>query len=199
MSGARIEAGFREEHRGAVAAGFWEAFSSKLALTLAPEAKALAFISSVLDPQFALSAVSPSGAFLGVAGFKTEAGAFVGGTWSDLSQAYGIFGAAWRTPLLALLERPVAADVLLMDGIFVAPQARGQGVGTLLLDAVEDEARRRALSAVRLDVIDSNPRARALYERRGFVAQGTEDIGPLRHLFGFRSATAMIKSLGNAV
>ena len=79
-----------------------------------------------------------------------------------------------------------------MDGICVDAAARGQGVGTRLLNAVKSEAAKRDLGHVRLDVIDTNPKARALYERQGFVAQGTQDIGPLRHVFGFRRATQMV-------
>lgn len=79
-----------------------------------------------------------------------------------------------------------------MDGIVVSDAARGQGIGTRLLAAIKDEALARGCTSVRLDVIDSNPRARALYEREGFVAGHRSDLGPLRHLFGFRSATEMV-------
>jgi len=82
-----------------------------------------------------------------------------------------------------------------MDGIFVAPAARGHGVGTALLDATIAEARTRGYAEVRLDVIDSNPRARALYERVGFVAKDTQQLGPLRHIFGFKSATTMVRAV----
>ena len=78
-----------------------------------------------------------------------------------------------------------------MDGIFVDEQARSRGVGSALLGAVKARAAADGLSSIRLDVIDSNPRARALYERHGFVAGDVTHIGPLHHLFGFRSSTEM--------
>jgi ribosomal protein S18 acetylase RimI-like enzyme len=78
-----------------------------------------------------------------------------------------------------------------MDGIFVSASARGQGVGTMLLDAVRVKAIDFGLARIRLDVIDSNPRARALYERQGFVALETSETGLFRHVFGFRSSTRM--------
>lgn len=149
----------------------------------------------VLDPDFAVSATDASGRFLGVAGFKTGTGALVGGDSGDLVAVYGLFGALWRVPLLAMLERDVKQGVLLMDGIFVTEAARGRGVGTQLLDAITGEARARDLHSVRLDVIDANARARKLYERRGFVAGDTHSIGPLRHIFGFRHATTMVLDL----
>jgi RimJ/RimL family protein N-acetyltransferase len=54
------------------------------------------------------------------------------------------------------------------------------------------------LHEVRLDVIDTNPRARALYERKGFVATGEQKLGPLKPVFGFSSATTLIKQAETA-
>lgn len=48
---------------------------------------------------------------------------------------------------------------------------RGRGVGTALLDALVQEARRRGLPALSLSVEDANP-ARRLYERAGFEVVG---------------------------
>ncbi len=187
-----IAQGFSDGHRAEAARLFWQAFQGKLGRVLRPEPKALAFFTGALDPAFAVSATAPDGTLLGLAGYKTTDGAFAGGGFRDLARAYGVVGALWRAPLLALLERVLAPDTLLMDGIFVAEHARGLGIGTALLDAIKAEAQARGLSHVRLDVIDSNPRARALYERQGFVPGRVEHLGPLRLLFGFRTATTMI-------
>ena len=48
------------------------------------------------------------------------------------------------------------------------PEARGKGVGTALLDAVEAAARQRRCLAVRLEVRDDNANAVRLYERHGY-------------------------------
>ena len=122
----------------------------------------------------------------------TASGALVDGGLRDMAHIYGWAGALWRGTALSLLERDTVTDTLLMDGIFVAPAARGLGVGTMLLRAIKREAVDLGLSGVRLDVIDTNPRARALYEREGFVAGETEHLGALRHIFGFSSATKMV-------
>jgi ribosomal protein S18 acetylase RimI-like enzyme len=187
-----ITHGFPEAQRAIAARLFWQAFGAKLGRVMGPEVKALEFLESALDPSHAISALSPQGTLLGLAGFKTERGAFIGGGFGDLARAYGWPGALWRAPLLALLERKLAPDSLLMDGIYVAGAARGHGIGTALLDAIKAEAGARGLTRVRLDVIESNPRARALYERQGFRATGTEQLGPLRHLFGFAASTTMV-------
>ncbi|HPF15873.1 MAG: GNAT family N-acetyltransferase [Planctomycetes bacterium] len=190
-----IQAGFAPQHRAKVADLFWSAFGGKLGRVMRPEPRALRFLTEVADPAHAISAVDLEGALVGVAGFKTSQGALVGGGFSELAMAYGSWGALWRAPLLALLERPVVPGALQMDGIFVESRARGLGIGTALLAAVREEALRRGDRSILLDVIDSNPRARALYERNGFVAESTASLGPLRHLFGFRQATTMRCSL----
>jgi ribosomal protein S18 acetylase RimI-like enzyme len=94
--------------------------------------------------------------------------------------------------LLAPLERDVEPETLLMDGIFVAEQGRGKGVGTALLRGVKSIAHARGCRQVRLDVIDTNPHARRLYEREGFCEVHIRRTGPLRLLYGFRSATTML-------
>ena len=187
-----IEHGLRPEHRDAAVDLFWDAFKGKLAPVMRPEAMALSFLRGAVDPAHAISAVSSGGDLLGIVGFKTSKGGFVGGGIRQLCAAYGYFGGVWRGLLLSVLDRPLETDSLLMDGIFVSPSARGQGVGTALLGAVKQKARALGATNVRLDVIDINTRARALYERQGFVARETSDAGLFAHVFGFRSSTRMI-------
>lgn len=190
-----ISAGFSETEHAEIAQLYWAAFSGKLHYVLGPKSSALGFISDQLDPEFSLVARDLTGAILGVAGFKTKDGSLVGGEFSDLVRVYGWWSALWRAAFLFLLEREPSADTLLMDGIFVTEKARGRGVGTALLAAICDHAAQNGLSRVRLDVIDSNPRARALYLRCGFEPVGTEHIGPLSWVFGFRSSTKMLLTL----
>lgn len=52
--------------------------------------------------------------------------------------------------------------------LFVAPDARGRGVASALMDAFETEAQARG-SAVVLETGDAQPEAIALYERRGYL------------------------------
>lgn len=192
MTNLHISPGFSDAERPLAARLYWQAFKGKLGPVMGPEARALAFFERLMDPRFALVARDDSGAMLGMAGFKTAQGALSGGTLRDICHDYGWLGGLWRGMVLSMIERDLAPDTLLMDGIFVDQSARGRGIGTALLAAIKDEARDRGLSSVRLDVIDTNARARSLYEREGFVAAGTERTGPLRHIFGFNSSTTML-------
>ncbi|WP_269584815.1 GNAT family N-acetyltransferase [Roseibium sp. Sym1] len=191
----RIVPGFPQTERPVAVRLFWQAFAGKLGRVMAPEDKALAFLERVINPDFAVSALSPEGGLLGLAGFKTDQGALIGGGLGDMTAVYGLFGGTWRGLLLDTLERETEDGCLLMDGIFVAEDARGRGIGGALLEAVFTEARSRNLSRVRLDVINTNPRAKALYERKGFKAVSEEKTGILELLFGFSSSTRMARTV----
>lgn len=58
--------------------------------------------------------------------------------------------------LLALLERTPARGELVMDGIAVDPARRGEGIGALLLDGVEEVAAEQGCRRIRLDVVEEN-------------------------------------------
>ena len=191
----KISKGFANHERERIAELYWEAFGSKLGRTLGPRNKALTYISLVLSKDHAICAHNSQGELLGVAGFKTAQGALVDGSMSEMASVYGWIGALCRIAILALLERDVENVRFLMDGIFVDPAARGEGVGSRLLEAIVQEAAARGYGEVRLDVIDGNERARALYERRGFEAISTHSTGLARHVFGFRAATTMVRRI----
>ncbi|GAB2814011.1 hypothetical protein GCM10027176_18190 [Actinoallomurus bryophytorum] len=69
----------------------------------------------------------------------------------------------------ALLEDPATAHVL---GMWVAPEARGRGVGDRLIETVAAWAREHRARHLVLWVTEINRPARALYEKSGFVPTG---------------------------
>ncbi|WP_406860523.1 GNAT family N-acetyltransferase [Streptomyces sp. HUAS MG47] len=64
------------------------------------------------------------------------------------------------------------AHVRQIQGLAVAPHARGRGVGRALLRAACDEARRQGARRITLRVLGHNAPARALYEAEGFAVEG---------------------------
>ncbi|WP_431961812.1 GNAT family N-acetyltransferase [Actinacidiphila sp. bgisy160] len=96
-----------------------------------------------------------------------SAGAVVGhvvltpGTGSDA--APGLWSAREGVP---------ARATAVVGRLFVAPGARGLGIGALLMAAAVEEARLRGLHPV-LDVVASDTAAAALYERLGWTLLAT--------------------------
>ncbi|MFK4086654.1 GNAT family N-acetyltransferase [Kribbella sp. NPDC020789] len=56
----------------------------------------------------------------------------------------------------------------------VQAELRSCGIGTVLIEALEQRARERGLGLVELGVDDNRSRPRALYERLGYVVSGHE-------------------------
>ena len=190
-----VRHGLPERYREDAARLYWQAFGSKLGRILGPEKRAIAFLTRVLRPDHCFYVLGDDGCLLGIAGFKSPAGSFASGSATDLHAVYGRVGGLWRQFLLRLLQSEVDNDRFLIDGICVAREWRGRGIGSALVDALVSEARWRGYNTVRLDVIDANVRARALYERMGFAPWKSETLGWLRHVFGFTRSTTMVREL----
>jgi GNAT superfamily N-acetyltransferase len=61
-----------------------------------------------------------------------------------------------------------------VEDLFVLPARRDEGIGGLLLDAAESQARRRGFDRIGLGVAVDNAGARRLYGRRGYAAAEAE-------------------------
>ncbi|MFF3374522.1 GNAT family N-acetyltransferase [Streptomyces sp. NPDC002680] len=66
------------------------------------------------------------------------------------------------------------AHVRQIQGLAVSDEARGMGVGRLLIRAAVAEARRRGALRLSLRVLGHNAPARRLYESEGFVVEGIQ-------------------------
>jgi ribosomal protein S18 acetylase RimI-like enzyme len=190
-----VRHGLPHDLRDAAACLYWQAFGGKLGRVMGPEPKARAFLNRVMRADHCIVALDDGGQIVGLAGYKTQGGSFAGGTEADLRAVFGRAGAAWRGALLALLGRDTDEDRFLLDGLCVAADLRGQGIGVQLIEAICHEARVQGYTAVQLDVTDTNPRARALYARCGFQEDSTTQIGALRLIFGFGSTHRMVRRL----
>lgn len=94
-------------------------------------------------------------------------------------------GPAARAWICKLDGRPVGYGVLtigfsvehggrdgFLDDLYLAPEARGKGLGRRTLDFLEGEARRLAIRVLHLEVEPGNSAAGELYRRRGFRENG---------------------------
>jgi len=74
--------------------------------------------------------------------------------------------------VVALVAVAEAADVVEIEHLAVAPEARRRGIGTALVAHVLNAAAARGAAEVRLDVRRRNRAGRHLYGRLGFVEVG---------------------------
>jgi ribosomal protein S18 acetylase RimI-like enzyme len=86
--------------------------------------------------------------------------------------------------------------VLWIDTLSVVESARGQGIGTQIVQEFIRIGKERGYTAVKLEVINSNIRAKMLYSRLGFdITHYTNVPRPWSHLFGFTGVYQMTHSL----
>lgn len=174
---------------------YWLAFREKLGRLLGPDDRALDLLDRVARGDHALVALAPDDRVVGVAGFRSPRGGFAVLNRTDLIAVHGGFGGRLRALLLRLLANDIDNDRFLVDGLAVAADWRGRGLGTDLVTALETEARHRGYPAMRLDVADENRRARALYLRLGFIPARHDRLWLLAPVFGMRGSTVMVKPL----
>ncbi|MGV4985036.1 N-acetyltransferase family protein [Streptomyces sp. NPDC001709] len=95
-----------------------------------------------------------------------------------LPQDYLVAEAGGRVVGYIRIARPTPlasnAHVLQIQGLAVADEARGQGVGRALIRAAVEEARGRGARRLTLRVLGHNAPARALYESEGFAVEGVQ-------------------------
>lgn len=80
------------------------------------------------------------------------------------------FAASWSA------SDPLAELAILV----VLPEMRGQGIGSMLLDAVEARLREQMIEDMTIGVITTNTEAMRLYERRGAVPLLTQFVHRVR-------------------
>jgi GNAT superfamily N-acetyltransferase len=68
--------------------------------------------------------------------------------------------------------------------MYVVPEARGRGLASVLLQALEDAARALGYATARLDTGPEQPAAQAMYERAGYAPIGNFNANPFASFWG---------------
>lgn len=195
MGDAVVAEGFTEEERPRVAALYWGAFGHKLRAGFIDEPTGRRVIKAALRNTNMLVAREHD-AVVGVCGFHADGTGCADLAWSRLRRSLSVPAALRATLVLSLLSHSERPGALVLDGICVDEAARGRGIGSSLLSAAADKARRMGARTVNLSVIDRNRRARALYARHGFTPVGRGALGLLSPVYGFDGYTAMELEVG---
>ena len=136
---------------------------------------------------------------VGMLSIQTGERSFWNPTLKSLIEEYGAMGGLFRLGGLHLLHHETGPGEWYVDGIVVAEEMRGLGIGSGLLSLLEKIARDKGIGKLSLEVLDTNHRAKILYERLGFAETARNSIWPFNHVyrFPFKSAIEMVKLINN--
>ena len=89
----------------------------------------------------------------------------------EVAEGRGAFFVVYRDshPLGCGAIRMLDADTAEIKRMYVAPGARGHGIGRMILDSLQSEARRLGARRLVLETGERQPEAVALYARAGFA------------------------------
>jgi GNAT superfamily N-acetyltransferase len=76
------------------------------------------------------------------------------------------------------------AEACEIKRMYVVPSARGRGLASVLLQALEDEARSLGYAIARLDTGPQQPAAQAMYERAGYTPIHNFNANPFASFWG---------------
>ncbi|MCW3003168.1 MAG: MarR family transcriptional regulator [Conexibacter sp.] len=76
------------------------------------------------------------------------------------------------------------ADACEIKRMYVVPEARGRGLGRVLLEALEAQARRLGYRVARLDTGPQQPGAQRMYETAGYRAIQNFNANPFASFWG---------------
>lgn len=175
-----------------------DALGEKIIPAMGGRKRAEALFLECLVSEDCIAAVDKGGEhLLGIAGLKSQEMVFVNAGIPHFIKHAGLFRSLWSLPILAMMEHAPESQEVYLDMIAVGPQARGQGVGRALINAVEHKARTMGKSKLTLQVVGTNPGAKKLYEQLGFRTVKVYKTYPLGRLVGwtFKTVDFMVKDL----
>lgn len=195
MSLARcvITQGIEESEAGDLAILIYEAFTAKFTALGFDKPTAVEILRTSCNPDCTFTAHIGRD-LVGAAGIMTVNRKFFTFRLHTLAQYFNPLKALAAYLALNLEER-VAADELKIEALAVDKERRGLGIGTALIQQMEQFAREEGYKVLSLDVVDTNTEARKLYSRLGFEVVKTTRFWGLAQRAGFNSSHVMKKPL----
>ena len=175
----------------------YNAFEKKITtLELKPKSKeqGLRILKKSANFNQGLYAISQS-KIVGGVGMNFRKKRFYKFKWKVLRKEFRFWGALWRIIIQTFSLEKLKDDELYIGAIAVFDSFRGKGIGTQLLNAVEEYAKNYGFKYIILDVINTNHRAHDLYKRLGYKCIKKRKFGLFTKRAGFTSAFKMKKNL----
>jgi ribosomal protein S18 acetylase RimI-like enzyme len=183
--------GIPERYRLAAVDLYDEAFKSKFSLAVKNKEGRRQLLKKGLALNHAIGAISQK-ELLGIVGFHSNEGSLTGAIrYRDLVSQLGFFKGNRAAVVFSIYERTPHPGELLLDGIAVRADARGLGIGSMLLGEIREYAVQHGYKRLRLDVIDTNPKAKKLYVNLGYKEVRTDNFPYLKNVLGFGGVTTM--------
>ncbi|OQY59772.1 MAG: hypothetical protein B6245_04905 [Desulfobacteraceae bacterium 4572_88] len=182
---------------GAAAARLYtDALQDKLVPILGNKNRAERVLIQHLAPENGLTAFYNQ-KLVGILGIQTWEKVFWNPTLKTLTEEYGIVGGCFRLGGLYLLHHETEPDEWYVDGVAVAEEMRGMGIGSGLLCRLEEIASEKGIRRISLEVTDMNQRAESLYKRLGFAEIGRQNLWPFNLIFKFpfQASVQMVKMI----
>jgi ribosomal protein S18 acetylase RimI-like enzyme len=175
---------------------YYQAFQRKLQPLVGQPAKILQVLTTGLNLGMAIG-ITLDGELCGLAGLHSYKGLFSRAVFRDSLKQLGFLHGVYAWGVLNLFGAGANCphEHLRIAALAVDVAAQGKGLGTRLLEAVEEKAHLEGFQAVRLEVVDTNTGARQLYERLGFKVVATHSYPIKKSWLGFSSDYVMIKWL----
>ncbi|WP_018884444.1 GNAT family N-acetyltransferase [Paenibacillus massiliensis] len=134
---------------------------------------------------------------IGFLGYNIGKKAFTPANYTAFRNVYPPFIAIWRFLFYTFYLRfhLYKENILHIDPIAVSVKARGNGIGKLLLNKIEQLAKDMQITKINLEVVDTNPSAQKLYERFGYIIKKELKSSSFTVKAGFKKVIFMQKCL----
>ncbi len=189
--------GFKEEDCRVAAQLYAQAFKRKFENLIGDEENVSALLERGINPNYCLACYHED-ELVGLAGFHISHHSLIKLNLFDFIQQFGLIKGLFKGILsrLVFYRKTAPKNELLMDGIAVHEDFRGQGIGSHLFDELFSWTKAQGYEAIHLDVIDENPKAKVLYERLGFKETSYEKVPYfIEKIIGVSGVTHMRKIL----
>lgn len=175
---------------------YYFAFQRKIRALIKLTEKALAIYKKALNPDRGLFALS-NHSVVGVTGLHYDNKNFMEIKYKYIREHFNPIQSYFIYFINKIMSPKLEPGVLRIDSIAVAENARGQGIGSLLIKKVFEFAKEKGFKKIVLEVVDTNPKAKKLYERLGFKEKKIVKYYFTKRVAGFSSESIMIFNMEN--